>query len=503
MLETYSLLFHIPEQGEELHDVAVQISDIFFNSLSTVSSFGFQLRVNINVRLNRSRGPITAGSPLLTLESEVSRKEYARLFTRLVFFAWNYHQLHPDAIDHHTVHCMELAISTCTKSNVFGFVRALLEEYTLTNSESSATIPLFVKHSCQLPNGSLMGLDNVSRMCARLIYLAKVSVLEVVMEREERQRMAAMEELKPLVELDNYNIFSFLCKVQGRARRVFCTSNRIPMILSSIDENDPWKIVVGGVSIHAEHLQNCYQLALSKCQALMDKLLMGVPPLSLSTVFDNFTTFSIMSHRDPVVDKATRCSLLKHVLETPLLTERFVLGVQADIVQYVAKECQVYLDLFDEYINHMTLVIHLGSGMPARATELETYRLLGSRSSKRSVYCTEGVVFFLPEYSKTRSLRQANRAIARFLSSEASLVLLNDVLIVRPFVCSLMNYLDCNQDQCYSTHVLVNKGAKMDAALLRNTFSRLFYLHSQVCISFKEYRHVAKYMANQLNISFV
>ena len=87
---------------------------------------------------------------------------------------------------------------------------------------------------------------------------------------------------------------------------------------------------MGGVSIHAEHLQSCYQLALSKCQALMDKLLMGVLPLSFSTVFDNFTTFSIMSHRDPVVDKATRCSLLKHVLETPLLTERFVLGVQAE-----------------------------------------------------------------------------------------------------------------------------------------------------------------------------
>ena len=42
----------------------------------------------------------------------------------------------------------------------------------------------------------------------------------------------------------------------------------------------------------------------------------------------------------------------------------------------------------------------------------------------------------------------------------------------------------------------------MDAALLRNTFSRLFYQHAQVSISFKEYRHVAKYMANELNISF-
>ena len=34
---------------------------------------------------------------------------------------------------------------------------------TCMDSESTATIPLFVKYSCQLPNESLMGLDNVSR----------------------------------------------------------------------------------------------------------------------------------------------------------------------------------------------------------------------------------------------------------------------------------------------------------------------------------------------------
>ena len=92
--------------------------------------------------------------------------------------------------------------------------------------------------SCLLPDGTLMGLENVSCMCAKLIYLAKVSVLELVMEREERLRMAAMDEFKPLMEINNYNIFLFLCRVQGLARRVFCTSNRIPMILSRIDEVD-------------------------------------------------------------------------------------------------------------------------------------------------------------------------------------------------------------------------------------------------------------------------
>ena len=83
----FTLLFHVLEEGEELHDAAMQIGNILCNTLTTVTSFVFQLRVNIDVRLSGSRGPNVVVSALSTLESEVSRKDYARLFSRLVFFS--------------------------------------------------------------------------------------------------------------------------------------------------------------------------------------------------------------------------------------------------------------------------------------------------------------------------------------------------------------------------------------------------------------------------------
>ena len=501
--ETISSLFHVPVEGEDLYCMATQIFNLICNSLESVSSFGFQLRVNVNVRLKGSRGPDRVVSPLTTLESDHSRKEYGRLLTSVVFFAHNYNQHHPELMDQQTVVCLERLFQSCTKCSLYGLIGALLQEYTPTNSESKATIPLFIQLHCHLRDGSLMSLDGVSRTCAMLIYLAKVSVLELVMLRDERSRRAAMDELKPLVEIDNYNIFSYICRVQGLARRVFATSNRIPCILSRMDALDPWKIVVGGVTLSAQHLRSAYREALSRCHVIMERLLMGVEPVSSSTVFDGLSgSCTVMSDRDPALDRARRYSLLKHVLETPELRARFVTGINSDVVQYAAGEAQLYLDLFDEYMDNMLLVVHLVSGMPARATEMETYRLVGTTSSRRSVYYVDGMVFLMSEYSKTRSLMQANRTIARFLSREATSVLLNDLSIIRPFACSLATFLGRNQDGCYSTHLFVSRGAKVDAPLLRNTFSRLFHRHTEVSITFQEYRHVAKYMANELNIIF-
>ncbi|KAL5497664.1 hypothetical protein EMCRGX_G014182 [Ephydatia muelleri] len=371
--ETISSLFHVPVEGEDLYCMATQIFNLICNSLESVSSFGFQLRVNVNVRLKGSRGPDRVVSPLTTLESDHSRKEYGRLLTSVVFFAHNYNQHHPELMDQQTVVCLERLFQSCTKCSLYGLIGALLQEYTPTNSESKATIPLFIQLRCHLRDGSLMSLDGVSRTCAMLIYLAKVSVLELVMLRDERSRRAAMDELKSLVEIDNYNIFSYICRVQGLARRVFATSNRIPCILSRMDALDPWKIVVGGVTLSAQHLRSAYREALSRCHVIMERLLMGVEPVSSSTVFDSLSgSCTVMSDRDPALDRARRYSLLKHVLETPELRARFVTGINSDVVQYAAGEAQLYLDLFDEYMDNMLLVVHLVSGMPARATEMET-----------------------------------------------------------------------------------------------------------------------------------
>ena len=500
-------LLHIPGEGEEHYVMAQQIHEIFLNSLKNVSSFGFQLRININVDIKGSRGPKTFTPPLTCLETNGSRQEYARLLTSLMVFANNMSNHHPDLLQHSdTVESVKATFTTPTRSNVFGTMCAFLREYTPTNSKSQATIPLFVRCCCQLKDGRLLQLDGVSRICGKLIYMAKVSILEAVMDREERSRVAAMDELKPLVEVDNYNVFSFLCRVQALARRVLASSNRMPCVLSGlcVGQQDPWKVIVGGITLSLDSLQAAYHKSLAKCQTAMQTLLLGAEGIQISSINDNLVSSPhIMAHKDSLVDHDCRCSLLRHILDNEGLKARFVSAINADnVVQYSSKEAQRYLEDWDDYIENMLLVIHLGSGLPARATELETLRIVGGESAKRSIFFVDGLVMLLTEYNKTRSMTKANKAIARFLDEKATMVLLNDLLIVRPFVCSITSFLSTNDNNVYGTHLFVHRGEKMEAPRIRNVFSTKFKEHGGHSISFGEYRHLAKHYALKLKINF-
>lgn len=79
------------------------------------------------------------------------------------------------------------------------------------------------------------------------------------------------------------------------------------------------------------------------------------------------------------------------------------------------------------------------------------------------------------------------------MEMEASLLLLKDLLLIRPFVCSLAFSVEKNEGQVYNYDLFVIDGCRLEAKGLRNIFSRLFYKLSGSAITFGLYRHVAKY----------
>ena len=97
-------------------------------------------------------------------------------------------------------------------------------------------------------------------------------------------------------------------------------------------------------------------------------------------------------------------------------------------------------------------------------------------------------------------MQKANKTIAHFLDTNASVVVLNDLLIVRPFVCAIATSFGMNDNNSYETHLFVYRGAVMEAPLIRNLFARMFHIHGSHSISFLEYRHLVKHYALQLKI---
>ena len=81
---------------------------------------------------------------------------------------------------------------------------------------------------------------------------------------------------------------------------------------------------------------------------------------------------------------------------------------------------------------------------------------------------------------------QRRYAARRILDEEASLLVLTDLLVVRPFISSLALFLGMNDSNIYTTHLFVKSGSRLNNRSIRNIFAELFADYST--ISFQDLR---------------
>lgn len=195
----------------------------------------------------------------------------------------------------------------------------------------------------------------------------------------------------------------------------------------------------------------------------------------------------------------TRSKLLYHVLNDAELRGEFfhdtsTLTIKPDRTKF-------WLDRYDR-LQELTLsYMHLTSGMPARATELESYKLCNGPSAQRSVYVLGKKFLLLPHYNKTRNLMEREKIIARFLDEDISLLLLKDLVFLRPFASLLWKRLNGNVDDSYTSEFFVLKGRKMLAEEIRSIFQIICNRFIGGPIQFSVYRQVAASFAWDLRIS--
>ena len=186
-----------------------------------------------------------------------------------------------------------------------------------------------------------------------------------------------------------------------------------------------------------------------------------------------------MAYKDAREDEKVRCSLLTRVLTSQALRSDMVSCIDADgTVHYRHNRATEYLKKHAQFVHNLLLVIHIGSGMPARGTELAAYRVQDGRSTRRNVFFLGKQVVLFAEYSKTSAIKLANSGISRFLDEEASSVVLKDLLIVRPFLSSIASFLEKNENNLYSSDLFMDEGTKLTTEKIRSTFCTLFYEYS-------------------------
>ena len=483
----------LPQKDEADYSTVCAIHAIFRDAVVAINNRDFAFRAVLGDTDKRFKA-------FSTLQNDASINVYSQTWTKLVYFARNLITLRVIPLENDVRSVIEEAFRTPDACTIFELMQHLVAQRTTLDS---AIIPLFIRFSCCLTNGRLMPPEDVSRLCAKVAYGMKLTVLEVASNNADgSRRVEAMKTLKSFVELDNYNVFSFVCRIQSLAEWVVKHSDRLPKIARLGDVSD---IMIRGSRITADNIRTAYKEAVGKCNALLEELLLGLKPsLKLDLVHDDFAEASVgyrfMAKKDQSENEAICSTLLLHVLCTQSLRQRFVVTVEGGKINFNSSEGNRYLDLYDEYLENLLLVIHIGSGMPARATELETYTVCNGRSSMRTVYFLGERIFFHSVYSKTRSVTGVNKGIARFLNEDASKTVITDLIFVRPFATVVANFLGLNEDNVYNTSLFVQGGRLLHSFALSNIFSRLFYKYTEVSVAFSDYRQAVAYFARVFNI---
>lgn len=175
------------------------------------------------------------------------------------------------------------------------------------------------------------------------------------------------------------------------------------------------------------------------------------------------------------------------ILNENKLTKKYFIGNKDERlwnIKYVTK----YLEKYDDLCKKFLLLVHLTSGMPARASELEKYLLSNSPYQIRTSFYADGRIFFIPYYNKTDNIAE-KKFIARFMSKETSKLILDDILIIRPFVTMLYSKVkNMNKKNEYQNYFFVLNGSLMNARQIREIFQEEYIKYMDMTINFSCYR---------------
>lgn len=335
------------------------------------------------------------------------------------------------------------------------------------------------------------------------MHLCRLAVLMKYQACDGRYRREAFQLRGPaMVTLDNRNVFSSLALLAALARSDAESQARPPAIMK--EEGGLFKVIKTGAVLSKGAIRETYAAAVREASGIISDLLMGMgTPRSLDeSVADNLAElrpgYMMQCKLDSEPPERNGDLLFFHAMRTPDLRRRFVDGSGSWRRAAVSELLRKY----DRLVEAMMMIAHLGSGLPARATELASILRRNGQTSGRGLFWQGGRVFLMPSYNKTNSLTQRNRCIARFLPKEASQLFLIDQLLIRPFVSAAATSVGRNSENVYETHLWVRDGKRLTGPQIRQLVASGFHRYGQVrgTLSFGLYRHVAKFLAEETKI---
>ena len=313
--------------------------------------------------------------------------------------------------------------------------------------------------------------------------------------RSSIQKQLSLEHPAPFANL------SFLAAAASHAPRY-----QSRYILESNDPNDSSSISMGGLRLSLSILQDVYRNLWADIVDAQRNLLLGLDlsNVDFSNIFDpqanSVHLYGLQAREDTTQHYLFVKQLFTHVSQRPVTIhgDPSTPSIAEDIrtsLGWDIERIHSYLHDYHVFMAKMLLLIHLNSGMPARATELATYSLVDCGDIPRTMRYQDGRIFFAPTHNKSDWRMNETKNVCRFLDDAATRLLLVDSLIVRPFV-EMLIFIDMpDKVTAYRQYLFVGpRNDPIQPEYIRSKFHRLFKHYSNgIPLHFIELRHAMKY----------
>jgi hypothetical protein len=173
------------------------------------------------------------------------------------------------------------------------------------------------------------------------------------------------------------------------------------------------------------------------------------------------------------------------------------------IIEWNDHHINLFFQKCERFIKTLFVLVHIISGQPARAPEIERYTIRNTTDSRRLIYSLMDTMMVCSFYTKTENLTGDYKPIARFLPKGIAQLILQYLAIVRPFEQFLMSVhpqhdreTQQKRQRTYSTNLWVCNGLLLSADNLRNIFIDYNQEYLDMRLSFSTYRQSVQFFMN-------
>jgi len=154
---------------------------------------------------------------------------------------------------------------------------------------------------------------------------------------------------------------------------------------------------------------------------------------------------------------------------------------------------KIWLMECDEFMDDLTILVHLAFGQPARASELATLRVRDNHLEFRSVYAIRNRFTLIQMYHKSMNVTAKFKPIARFAPASLNADIILYFHLIRPVQAFLYRavFPGRRSPHSYLEYFFVKDGMVMNAERIRRSIAKGFAKFSDMRLDVSTYRHVS------------